>query len=175
MKKFFIIFGVFVCLISGLFVVVFTIYPLKYKNEILMLSEKYSVDKTLVASIIFAESGFDKNAKSSKGAIGLMQLMPLTAKSFYAGEEEFDEKLLFDCETNIEIGVKYLKYLFGKYTDEVTVLACYNAGERIVNVWKGDDLYLKKTQIKYKETLNYIEKVQKAKKFWLKHQKCSTF
>ena len=142
------------------------IYPFSCKNEIVRVSKEKSIEPSLVAALIFSESRFNKKAKSSKGAIGLMQIMPLTAKSFYNGEEEFNEEMLFDTKVNIEIGCNFLKYLFDKYNDEITVLACYNAGEKIVNVWKGDDKYLKKSQIKYKETLNYVKKVQKVKKIY---------
>jgi len=94
-----------------------------------------------------------------------MQLMPQTAKSFYVGDD-FDNKLLFNPKINIELGCLFLKYLFDKYDDEITVLACYNAGESNVLKWKKESKNLQKTQIKFVETKNYIEKVQKIKNIY---------
>ena len=163
MKKVFVAIGfvILLMLIIGLNI----LYPLKYKTEINYYSKKYGINKNLIASVICVESRFDKKAVSRKGAMGLMQLMPNTAKSFYEGDE-FDKEMLLNEKINMDIGVKYLKYLFDKYNDEITVLACYNAGETVVNIWKGNDKCLKKAQIKYKETLNYVNKVQKCKKIY---------
>lgn len=139
--------------------------PLKYKEEIIACCEECGIDKHFVASIICVESGYNKNAVSKKGAKGLMQIMPSTAKSFYDGDN-FSEEILFNADDNIKIGVAYLKYLFNKYKDEVTVLACYNAGERVVLEWINKGEKLQKTQIEYKETLNYVKKVQKLKNYY---------
>lgn len=141
-------------------------YPLKYVGVIKNEAEEYGLDESLVSAIIFTESKFKKNAFSNKGAVGLMQIMPATAKSFYDKENVFFDKLLYDPEVNIEIGCKFLKYLFDKYEDKLTVLACYNAGEKNVLLWKGDNKYLEKAQIQFKETLKYVEKVQKCEKIY---------
>ena len=74
--------------------------------------------------------------------------------------------MLFDAELNIKIGTTYLKYLFEKYKDEVTVLACYNAGENNVISWLKGNKTLEKSQIAYRETQNYVEKVQKVKRYY---------
>jgi len=164
MKKIIFVIVYVISFCAVFFILLFDIFFVKYENVIINKGNKYEIDKNLIASIIYVESKFNKNAKSNKGAVGLMQLMPQTAKSFYVGDE-FSEDILFKPEVNIEIGVKYLKYLFDKYQDEVTVLACYNAGEKVVLEWKGESKYLEKTQIGYKETLNYVKKVQKIKKY----------
>jgi len=165
-EKIFIGFFIFVCLICCFCCFTVVAFPLKYKNTILKECEINNVDSVLVASIIYAESRFKKDIVSSKGAIGLMQIMPKTGESFYDGDNEFDCLLLYDPKINIQIGVEFLQYLFKKYNDEVTVLACYNAGEGVVNKWKGNNDFLQKTQIPYKETLNYVKKVQKVKKIY---------
>lgn len=170
MKKEFIstlmvIVGIFVFMFVS-FSLVGKVFPFKYKNQIQTYAAENNLQEELVASIIFAESRFDKNAKSNKGAIGLMQLMPSTAKSFYESEDNFDNSILFEVEENIKIGTKYLRYLFDKYQDELTVLACYNAGETNVRSWIEGGEKLEKTQILYKETWNYVEKVQKHKKLY---------
>lgn len=157
-------------LVVGLSLVFFSsLFPLRYKALIKTYSAENNLDPAFVASLIKTESRFDKNAKSSKGALGLMQLMPSTASwiaTSLLGYSKVDESDLFNPEVNIEIGTRYLRYLFEKYDDEVTVLACYNAGERVVCAWKEDSESLQKTQIKYKETLNYVEKVQNLRKIY---------
>jgi len=160
---------IFICLFVTIvvaFIMLNIIFPLKYKNTILACANQNQVGSELVASIIFTESRFNPSAKSSKGACGLMQLLPSTAKAFYKGDKDYSDDMLFDPEINIKIGVSYLKYLFDKYQDEVTVLACYNAGEGKVLEWKGQAGVLKKSQIPYRETLNYVNKVQKIKKYY---------
>ena len=155
---------IFVSMVSGFFMMR-KIIPIEYKSQIIKEAGQNGIEPEFIASVIFAESRFDKNAKSNKGAVGLMQLMPSTAKSFYKGEN-FSESMLYSASENIKIGSAYLKYLFDKYNDEVTVLACYNAGEKIVIKWINGESKLKKSQIEYKETLKYIEKVQKMKKIY---------
>lgn len=144
------------------------LFPFKYGSIIKKYAFAEGVDVGLVASIIKVESGFQSDAVSSKGAVGLMQILPSTAKWVCEqnGESDFDEASLLDPETNICIGVKYLSYLFSKYEKEDVVLACYNAGEGVVRGWMGESLTLEKTQIQFKETEKYIQKVQNLKKIY---------
>jgi hypothetical protein len=106
----------------------------------------HDVDPLLVQSMIKVESNFDSQAVSSKGAQGLMQLTPSTAKMLGVRDS-------FDPQENIEGGVKYLKYLQGLYKDPQLALAAYNAGPGAVQKYK---------QIPpYPETQNYVNKVSK--------------
>lgn len=154
---------IFVVVVAGIKLV----YPVEYLDIIKKYSEEYDVDACLVLGVINAESGFCTNAVSSKGAVGLMQLMPNTAK-FVAEtlNEAYNEQSLYFAETNIKYGVFYLHYLFNKYIDEDKVLFCYNAGEgtylNFVKKYGGFD----RSEIEIKETLNYIEKVEKNKRFY---------
>jgi len=109
-------------------------------------ARKHDVDPLLVHSIIKVESNYNTNAISSKGAEGLMQLMPPTARMLGVSNS-------FDPGQNIEAGVKYLKYLQGLYKDDRLALAAYNAGPGAVG---------KYNQVPpYKETQNYVEQVGK--------------
>ena len=143
-------------------------FPLRYKSYIKEYSKAENLNATMVASLIKTESNFNKNVVSKKGAIGLMQILPATGKwiceTYF--DFEFDESMLYEPEINIKIGTKYLSYLFTKFDDEVTVLACYNAGEGVVKNWIGENKMLKKTQIQFEETQKYVQKVQNCKKIY---------
>ena len=127
-------------------------------------SKLYGVEKSLIISVIYTESKFNKNAKSSKGAIGLMQVKPATATFILNSDTPITESFLFDSENNIKVGVLYLKYLTKKYGDLITVIACYNAGEGNVIKWlKNGKITVK--SIPFKETNNYVRLVLRRKKF----------
>jgi len=117
------------------------------------------VDPLLVHSLIRAESNYNPGAVSPKGAMGLMQLMPGTARRFGAMNT-------FDVRQNIEAGVKYLRYLQGMFRgDDRLALAAYNAGEGAVLRY-GD-------VPPYRETENYVYKVGKSYGEALKRQRPS--
>ena len=171
-KRVFIIFsailGSILIFVVGYLVYFAIKYPLNYKGSIKEYSRQFNLQPELIASVINAESGFDKDAISSKGAVGLMQLMPRTA--VFAADilgEEINAKSLTDSGTNIRLGCCYLEYLMDKFGDEKTALACYNAGEGVVARWleNSEYSYDGKTlkDIPYKETKEYIKRVLSAK------------
>lgn len=121
--------------------------PLQYLTKIKSLSKKYGVMESLIVAVARAESSFNPFAVSRKGAVGLMQLMPETAKRYGVYNR-------YNAEQNLEAGVRHLKYLFKKYKQNLTLtLAAYNAGEEAVKKYKGVP--------PYKETRNYIKRVMK--------------
>lgn len=136
----------------------------KYRKFILRSAKEFALDPGLVASIIHCESHFKKDAVSQKGAIGLMQLMPATAKAFYSGEGPIEEALRVPSE-NIRLGCALLGYLFEKFEDKVMVLAAYNAGERVALSWRKEGA-LRLEDIAYPETREYVRRVLKAEKFY---------
>lgn len=109
------------------------------------VSEEYGVNESLLKAVAKAESGFDPNATSSCGAMGIMQLMPTTAASL--GVED-----PYDAEQSITGGAKMLAYLMDDYNGNATLaLAAYNAGSGSVGKYGGVP--------PYKETQNYIKKI----------------
>jgi len=136
------------------------------------------IDVSLVLAVIKTESSFDENAVSSKGAVGLMQIMPQTA-GFIAGRNGYDylESYLTNPEYNIRTGCRYLSYLRARFLDESTLLAAYNAGEGNVGEWLKNPKYSVDgkilSKIPYPETQNYVQKVQKLKNKYEKHYRFS--
>jgi len=108
---------------------------------------RHGVDPLLVDSVIRVESNYNPLAVSPKGAEGLMQLIPATARRFGVTNS-------FDVKENIEAGVTYLKYLLDMFGDDRLAVAAYNAGESAVMRY-GD-------VPPYRETMNYVSRVGKA-------------
>ncbi len=142
-----------------------TNYPLEYKALVEENAEKYSVPKELIYAVIKCESDFKSDAVSSKGAVGLMQIIPSTYEWLAEKNSDVDinEKLLYNPETNIKYGVYYLDWLYSKYGDWKIVLAAYNAGHGRVDEWIKDGTFTGETEdIPFKETREYVEKVLDA-------------
>jgi soluble lytic murein transglycosylase-like protein len=111
------------------------------------IAAEQGVEDSLVHSVIRAESNYNARAVSPKGALGMMQLIPSTAKRFGVGNA-------FDPRENVRGGVKYLKFLLDYYHDDyVRAIAAYNAGEAAVDKYNGVPPYL--------ETRNYVYSVAK--------------
>jgi soluble lytic murein transglycosylase-like protein len=122
-----------------------SVNPAEYDQIIASTSAKYGVSPTLVKAVIRAESGYNPNAVSSKGASGLMQLMPGTARSLKVSNS-------FDPQDNVEGGVKYLRFLLDTFRGDVSLaLAAYNAG--LGNVAKYGGIP------PYNETRTYVNRV----------------
>ncbi|MBI4456753.1 MAG: lytic transglycosylase domain-containing protein [Acidobacteria bacterium] len=119
--------------------------PSRYDGYISKHASNYAVDPDLVRAVMVAESGFNPVAVSRRGAVGLMQLIPSTARRFGVRD-------LFQPEQNIEGGVKYLRFLLDTFDNDLKLaLAAYNAGENVVKRLGGVP--------NYRETITYVRKI----------------
>jgi len=119
---------------------------------VIQMAYRYQIDPALVKAIIMAESGYNARAISNKGAKGLMQLMPATARAL--GVED-----VFNPKQNISGGVRYFKKLVTQFDGDVELaLAAYNAGSRNVRLFQGIP--------PFKATQSYIKKVLKYYKIY---------
>lgn len=112
------------------------------------VARRYDMDEKLVTAVVQAESGFDPQAVSRVGAMGLMQLMPGTAADMNVTDP-------FDPEQNLDGGVRYLKWMMQRFEGRVDLaLAAYNAGPTAVERYGGIP--------PYRETRNYVTRIMAA-------------
>jgi soluble lytic murein transglycosylase len=132
-------------------------YPLRYAEYVRVHAREHNLDPALVAAVIYQESKFRTSAKSSSGAIGLMQLTPDTARgiAIRTHGSQFHTADLYDAEINIRYGSWYLANLFHKYGSERLVLAAYNAGQGNVDHWRANG-----EPIQFSETRAYVAHVE---------------
>jgi soluble lytic murein transglycosylase len=135
-------------------------YPLHYEQIVRGHARNYDLDPALLAAVIYQESKFNADAKSSSGAIGLMQLTPQTAQgiAIRTGGSRFRLSDLYNPEINVRYGSWYLRHLLDKYGDEKDALAAYNAGQRNVDEWRAEG-----KGIQFAETRAYVKRVEHLK------------
>ena len=156
--------------------------PTMYSDIVDKYGTLYGVKKSLIFAVIKVESNFEKYAQSEQNAKGLMQLLDNTAIWLNNGNSDIN---LFDPSTNIALGAKYISYLMHKYENRlVETLAAYNAGEGNVDRWlkrllhkrtivkasidTREEICLTAQDIPFKETREYVVKVQKYQNYYEK-------
>ena len=137
-------------------------FPMAYSDQLVANAQQNQIDPAWAFAIARRESSFMKDANSSAGAKGLMQLLPGTAR--YLAKGKVSTASLFDPEVNAGFGTQYLRYLLDKMDNNpVLATASYNAGWRRVKKWipqQGSmpaDIWIE--TIPYKETRNYVKAV----------------
>jgi hypothetical protein len=117
-----------------------------YAEIIDKVAREQGVDANLVKALIQVESAYQQRARSPKGAMGLMQLMPATARQYAVADP-------YDPQSNIEAGIKHLRMLLARFPTTAWALAAYNAGESAVERFRGVP--------PYPETRDYVSRILK--------------
>ena len=153
----------------GIRAIEYVLKPVFHKEIINRYAGEYKEDPLFVTSLIKVESNFLRRAKSRKGALGLMQIMPKTAQET-AKELQVKSYDLKDPETNIRFGIHHLSKLKREFgNDPVTILGAYNAGSKNVREWlkEKNKRNLEIQDIEFLETRNFVENVLSTYE-WLK-------
>ena len=142
-----------------------TRYPLEYAHIVRGHAKNHDLDPALLAAVIYAESRFDPNARSEAGAVGLMQLLPATARGIAArtGGTRFVVADLRDPEINVRYGSWYLDHLLDRYGTTKLALAAYHAGQGNVDRWQREGL-----GIAFPETRSYVTEVERVERVYEK-------
>ena len=149
------------------------VYPKKYSEYVERYSEEYDIDENFIYAVIKTESGFDPDARSNVGAVGLMQLMPIAFKEVSNNIEDnkgLKYSDMYEPEYNIMYGTWYLDYLYKQFGSYELTIAAYHAGMTEVRDWlysgvlDEDNLNLDNIPSEYSDTRHYINKVISAYK-----------
>ena len=150
-------------------------YPLYYRDSIVGYGRKYHLDPALIAAVVYEESHFRANSRSSAGAIGLMQLLPSTARGIAAhtGGTKFDPRHdLYDADLNLRYGSWYLAHLRQKYADrpdaDDLALAAYNAGQANVDEWISQTPPGQPVHVRFAATRDYVRDVNRLESLYRK-------
>ena len=136
------------------------IFPNKYVDKVCAAADEFGLSRPLVKSVVWAESRFDKNATSHKGAKGLMQLMPETFDACAQALGLPKNADMYDAENSLRCGCYYLSILIDKFDGNVTAaLMAYNAGETNARKFlNGEEIF--------PETKKYLAAIGKAQKVY---------
>ena len=149
-------------------------FPVSYGERIDDAAKRYGVDEHLVAAVIRCESGWNDTAQSRAGAVGLMQLMPDTARNIsdmgMVDTNKYNPSNLTDPATNIEYGTAWLSYLQSELSSTDEVIAAYNAGLGTVRNWISEPGSTGiPDAITYPETTHYVKRVNEALRQYSKY------
>lgn len=140
------------------------VYPLPYASLIRSYALRDDVDPMLLASLVRQESGFQPDAVSSAGAIGMTQLMPFTARTWSRKLRLwYSRRRLVEPEYNLRVGGAYLRALIQQFGNVEAAVAAYNAGEVRVSAWLAERQYSDPAEfvesIPFSQTRHYVEVV----------------
>lgn len=146
------------------------IYPFPNQQTVFHYALIHEIDPYLIAAVIRTESKFIPNARSPKGAIGLMQIMPETGQ-WVAGQLQYANysvDVLLDPDANVRFGTWYLATLYREfYANDILMLAAYNGGRGNVKQWmrqlNWNADFRDIEQIPFQETREYVKRVLRAR------------
>lgn len=139
-------------------------YPLEYEHIVTAHARNYDLEPALLAAVVYTESRFQPDAVSPAGAVGLMQLLPETARgiALRTGGDRFVVSDLRDPEINVRYGAWYLDHLRDRYDGDLRLaLAAYHAGQGNVDRWLRDG-----GGIAFPETRGYVDDVLRVKRVY---------
>lgn len=146
-------------------------YPLSYTAQIRGYARIYHLDPALVAAVVYEESRFQPSTRSSAGAVGLMQLLPSTARGIAerTGGTHFNPATdLLNPDLNVRYGCWYLHHLMQHFHRVSLALAAYNAGEANVDAWIRHTRHGRPVEIPFATTRDYVADVQRVQKLYRK-------
>ena len=138
-----------------------TRYPLEYETIVRTHACEHGLDPALLAAVVYAESRYDPNAHSAAGAVGLMQLLPETARgiALRTGGTRFVVADLRDPDINVRYGSWYIDHLRAHDGGDVRLaLAAYHAGQGNVDRWQREGV-----GIAFPETKAYVDEVERVR------------
>ncbi len=141
-----------------------TRYPLEYENVVRTHAREHGLDPALLAAVVYAESRYDPNARSAAGAVGLMQLLPETARgiALRTGGTRFVVADLRDPDINVRYGSWYIDHLRAHYDGDMRLaLAAYHAGQGNVDRWQREGV-----GIAFPETKAYVDEVERVRRVY---------
>jgi soluble lytic murein transglycosylase len=144
-------------------------FGVPYEDLLYPVARRWGVDPLLVAAVVRVESRGRPHARSRRGALGLMQVMPATGRwiAQTLGEKGFSPQRLYDPATNLRYGTWYLAFLLRRYRGDVAqALAAYNSGEGTVDRWRSEGVWDGQAgqvgRIPYLQTRDFVQKVEAA-------------
>jgi soluble lytic murein transglycosylase len=148
-------------------------HPLAYRSEVVGYARIYHLDPALVAAVIYEESRFRPDTRSSAGAIGLMQILPSTARGIavHTGGKRFRiPQDLYVPDLNIRYGCWYLSHLRRKYAGRPAAvdlaLAAYNAGQANVDDWIAHTPAGGSVRLRFRATRDYVADVRSTERLY---------
>jgi len=167
------LFVFFLVLFWSAFTLIRYLYPFPYRQIIQQYAQENALSPYLLAAVVRVESRFQVRAYSSRGAIGLMQIMPDTGRwvARQMGWEDLDPDLLYDPATNLRLGSWYLDWLRQDFDGNLlAALAAYNGGRRHVKEWLASGLWDGSwagiSQIPFPETRNFVRRVVRDERIY---------
>ncbi len=148
-------------------------YPLEHEDAINREAARRNLDPALVAAVVWRESDFHEGSRSGPGAVGLMQLLPSTARFIASqpGHPAADPARLEDPDVNIAYGAWYLRYLLDRHGSLPLALAAYNGGTANVSRWVREAqargaAFRAPDDVPFPETRRFVRDVQRARSIY---------